>query len=158
MFVTPNPHRKNKDEISSELGLVYKNGKVRELLIHLADVDHEGSRKMVQHLEDVFLQKEYLVLAIDNYTKWPFAKLCKSCNSECRLEFVHENLGITIGVKLDNAKCFISSSFEKLLRQKGTKTQFVTPYSRTANSTARKISRHPSRLRRWQFICKKTKD
>ncbi len=58
--VIPSEYRRWEKELSSELGLVFKEGKVviptilRELMLHIAHADHEGTKKMEHYLDNVY--------------------------------------------------------------------------------------------------------
>ncbi len=79
-------------------------------------------------------QKRYIVVAIDQFSKWPFAKVTKSCNAKSVIKLlteISENIGLRKAIKSDNGKAFVAKSLRKLLKEKGIQRKFCTPYVHT---------------------------
>ncbi len=79
-------------------------------------------------------KKKFIALAFDNYTRWPFVLVCKSCNAESAMKLIAivcENLGLPQKIRADNATAFKSKTFRRLLSGKGIQLEFSTPYVHT---------------------------
>ena len=79
-------------------------------------------------------KKRYIALAIDNFSRWPLAIVCKSCNKDSALKLlavICENIGLPKCLKVDNATAFKSRKFRNFLQEKGIEIEFSTPYVHT---------------------------
>ncbi len=59
-------------------------------------------------------KKRYIALAIDNFSRWPFAIVCESCNTDSALKLlaiICEIIGLPKCLKVDNATAFKSRKF-----------------------------------------------
>ena len=66
-------------------------------------------------------KKRFIVLAVDNLSRWPFASVCKACNLDSALEILGidcENIGLPSSIKVDNASAFKSKNSGNSLKRK----------------------------------------
>ncbi len=80
-------------------------------------------------------KKRFIALAIYNCTRWPFAIVCKKCNTDSALEFltiICENIGLPRKLKWDNRTAFKSRKFKKIKYEFSILTEFSTPYVHTS--------------------------
>ena len=85
-------------------------------------------------LHDEKGKKRFIALAIDNCTRWPFALVCKRCNTESALEIlamVCENIGLPKTLKVDNATAFKSPNFKSVYKKFGISVDYSIPYVHT---------------------------
>ncbi len=69
-------------------------------------------------------------MAVDNYSRWSFATVCKACNSDSAIEIlaiVCENIGLPSSIKVDNASAFKSRKFRNFIEERGIKIEFSKP-------------------------------
>ncbi len=79
-------------------------------------------------------QKRFIIVATDQFSKWPFAKVIKSCNAKSVIKLlaeISENMGLPKSIKSDNGKAFVSKSLKNLLKENGIVQKFSRPYVHT---------------------------
>ena len=72
----------------------------------------------------------YILVAIDHFSKWPTAKICKNTDTRTVLKFVTEycsDNGTPRSVRTDNGSCFKSNEFKEFCNQENIKRIRCTP-------------------------------
>ena len=80
----------------------------------------------------------YLLIAIDRFSKWPTAKICKSTENKEVIKFLenHFNLhGIPEKIKSDRGGAFISQEYKNFCRERNIEIEYCPPKIHTGNGS-----------------------
>ncbi len=83
-------------------------------------------------------KKRYVLVAVDNCSKWLWTRVTKSCSTECSiklLEQIIDDNGYSNTIKTDNATAFKSAEFQKFTENHRIEHKFSTPYVHTPIGT-----------------------
>ena len=72
----------------------------------------------------------YILVAVDRFSKWPTAKICKNTDTRTVLKFLTEycsDNGTPRSVRTDNGSCFKSNEFKEFCNQENIKRIICTP-------------------------------
>ena len=82
--------------------------------------------------------KKFILVAVDNCSKWPWAKVTKACNSKTAmalLNMIIEESGVPRTIKTDDASAFMSNKLQDFVNRFHIKHHFSTPYVHTPIGT-----------------------
>ncbi len=100
-------------------------------------------------------KKRYVLVAVDNCSKWLWTRVTKSCSTKCSiklLEQVIEENGYPKTIKTDNATAFKSAEFRKFTDKHRLTHNFSTPYVHTPIRTVeRNLRRLESYIKIYLF-------
>ena len=80
----------------------------------------------------------YLLIAIDRFSKWPTAKICKSTENKEVIKFLenHFNLhGLPEKIKSDRGGAFISQEYKNFCKGRNIEIEYCPPKIHTGNGT-----------------------
>lgn len=95
---------------------------------------------------------EYLLVIIDYYSRYKEVEIMKHITAEetiARLRKIFTRLGLPVTITLDNARQFVSASFEDYCKQNGIMLNYSTPYWPQENGLVERQNR--SLLKRLQI-------
>ena len=72
----------------------------------------------------------YILVAVDRFSKWPTAQICKNTDSRTVLKFLTKycsDIGTPRTIRTDNGSCFKSSEFKEFCNQENIKRIRCTP-------------------------------
>ncbi len=76
-------------------------------------------------------KKRYVLLAVDNHSKWTWSQVTKRQSSRATIKFLTELIdseGVPRELKVDNATAFKSSELRNFVNNWKIKRSFSTPY------------------------------
>ena len=79
-----------------------------------------------------------LLIAMDRFSKWPTAKICKSSKTKEVLNFLKQNFnlyGLPEKIKTDKGGAFIAKEYKKFCKSKNIKIEYSTPRLQTGTGT-----------------------
>ena len=82
--------------------------------------------------------KKFILVVVDNCSKWLWAKVTKACNSKTAMALLNkiiEETGVPRTIKTDNASAFTSNKFQDFVNRYHIKHHFSTPYVHTPIGT-----------------------
>ncbi len=109
---------------------------------NLSEIGEEVQVDFVGPLYNEAGKKRYLVVAIDQFSKWPFAKVTRSCNAKSVIKLlaeILENIGLPKSLESDNGKAFLCKSLKNLMNEKGIQHKLSTPYVHTPIGSVEKL-------------------
>ncbi len=88
--------------------------------------------------------KRFILVAIDNCSKWVWTKIAKSCSTKAAIKLLNriiEDNGLPKSIKTDNASAFKSSEFKQFTTDHRMGHNFSTPYVHTPIGTVERSLR-----------------
>ena len=86
----------------------------------------------------------YILVAVDRFSKWPTARICKITDSRTVLKFLRKycpDNGTPRSIRTDNGSCFISNKFEEICNQEKLKRIRCTPNLHTGTGQVERTTR-----------------
>ena len=86
----------------------------------------------------------YILVAVDRFSKWPTAQICKKTDSRTVLKFLTKycsNNGTPRSIRTDNGRCFKSSEFKEFCNQENIKRIRCTPNLHTGTGQVERTIR-----------------
>ncbi len=97
---------------------------------HLPNIREIGEEIPIDFVGPVLNEKKQqiiIIIAVDQFSKWTFAKVGDSCNTKNAIKLLAEtaeNIGLPKSIRVNNAKALKSQKFQKELLDKGIKLNF----------------------------------
>ncbi len=88
----------------------------------------------LEPLETVKGKKHFVIVAVDNYSKWIWGRVVRCCSTRAATKFLNkivESDRVPKTIKVDNASAFKSVEFARYLEKLNLVVKFSTPYVHT---------------------------